>query len=140
MTVYSRNIKSYFNWVALVLLSVILTNCNSNSEATVFQKLDSDQTGITFENTIVTDDSTNALLDPYIFNGGGVGIGDLNNDGLQDVILTGTLANPKIYLNKGDFVFEDITESAGMNTEKRIHGVTLVDINSDNLLDIYLSA
>jgi enediyne biosynthesis protein E4 len=104
------------------------------------QQLDSNQTGITFQNIIVTDDSTNALLDPYIYNGGGVAIGDLNNDGLQDIILTGSMVEPKVYLNKGDFYFEDITIESGVYTEKRIHGVTLVDINSNGLLDIYFSA
>jgi hypothetical protein len=117
-----------------------LSSCRPDGSATLFEKLDSNKTGITFENTIVTDDSTNALLDPYIFNGGGVGIGDLNNDGLLDIVLTGTMTNPKIYLNTGDFVFEEVSESAGFVTDKRIHGVTLIDINSDELLDIYLSA
>jgi enediyne biosynthesis protein E4 len=122
-----------------LLLSCSLPACNSKKD-TLFKQLHTSQTGITFQNIVVTDDSTNALLDPYIYNGGGVAIGDLNNNGLQDIILTGSMVSPKIYLNKGDFRFEDITEQSGINTNRRIHGVSLVDINSNGLLDIYFSA
>ncbi|MEX2344505.1 MAG: VCBS repeat-containing protein, partial [Balneolaceae bacterium] len=134
-----KSLYTIICFAGLILSFLLLPGC-SPEEDPLFHQLDLNQTGITFQNMIVTDDSTNALLDPYIFNGGGVAIGDLNNDGLQDIILTGSMVTPKVYLNKGDFHFEDITDESGVNTEKRIHGVTLVDINSNGLLDIYFSA
>ncbi|WP_340107089.1 FG-GAP repeat domain-containing protein, partial [Rhodohalobacter sp. 8-1] len=133
----SSHILICFAWLVLFLL---LSSSCSSEEGPLFQQLDPNQTGITFQNVIVTDDSTNALLDPYIFNGGGVAVGDLNNDGFQDIILTGSMADPKVYLNNEDFSFDDITDGSGVNTDKRIHGVALVDINSDGLPDIYFSA
>ncbi|MDR9366789.1 MAG: VCBS repeat-containing protein, partial [Balneolaceae bacterium] len=137
---FIRNIKPAFYLFGIILVFLGLSNCSSDNAETLFQKLDPDETGLDFENTIITDDSTNALLDPYIYNGGGVGIGDLNNDGFQDIVLTGTMTDPKIYLNNGNFVFQEISNFAGFPTDRRVHGVNLVDINSDQLLDIYLSA
>lgn len=125
-------------WIVLPFL--ILVNCSKKNQEPLFAKISATQTGITFENKIITDDSTNAILDPYIYNGGGTATGDLNNDGLLDVIFTGVLVESEIYLNKGDFNFENITEKTGIRTRERIHGIALVDINSDNLLDIYFSA
>jgi hypothetical protein len=104
-----------------------------------FHLLSPAQTGVTFANTITTDDSVNVQTDPYVFNGGGVAIGDINNDGLPDIFLTGNMASSRLYLNKGNMRFEDITQSAGVTTHTWATGATMVDINNDGYLDIYVS-
>lgn len=105
----------------------------------LFQKISSSRSGITFNNAITTNDSINPLDVVNIYNGGGVGIGDFNNDGKQDIFFTGNMAPCKLYLNKGDFKFEDITDAAGVSGKGRwARGVAVVDINNDNLPDIYI--
>src|SRR6267143_3088989 len=105
----------------------------------LFKLLTPAQTGVTFANTITTSDSLNAQTDPYVYNGGGVAIGDVDNDGLPDIFLTGNMVSSRLYLNKGDMRFEDITQSAGVTTHRWATGATLVDINNDGYLDIYVS-
>jgi len=103
--------------------------------------LNSSQTGIDFNNTITESDSLNAIKYEYIYNGAGVGAGDLNNDGLQDVIFAGNQVSSRIYLNRGDFKFKDITGNfKGLTNDQWFSGVTLVDINSDGWLDVYLTS
>lgn len=102
--------------------------------------MNSSQTGINFENTIKESERFNFLLYEYLYNGGGVSIGDLNNDGLPDIYFSGNMFSNKLYLNQGDFKFVDITESAGVDGGSGFKtGVTMVDINNDGLLDIYVS-
>lgn len=96
-------------------------------------------TGITFNNQITENDSINPMDVVNIYNGGGVGIGDFNNDGLQDIYLTGNMVPSKLYLNRGHFKFEDITAVAGVEGLGRwARGVSIVDINNDGLMDIYI--
>ncbi|SNS16843.1 Repeat domain-containing protein [Belliella buryatensis] len=95
--------------------------------------------GIHFQNTIIENDSLNILSYEYLYNGGGVAAGDLNNNGLPDLIFIGNLVENKVYLNKGDFKFEDITNQSGLQGRRDFAtGVSLVDINGDGFLDIYL--
>jgi len=111
--------------------------CNSNH--TLFKKIASSHSGITFNNKIVESDTMNPLDIVNIYNGGGVGVGDFNNDGLQDLYFTGNMVPCKLYLNKGDFKFEDITAKAGVEGMGRwARGVSIVDINNDGLADIYV--
>jgi enediyne biosynthesis protein E4 len=109
-------------------------------EATLFTRLSPNETGIDFNNELKEDDPAFSILNyPYFYNGGGVGIGDINNDGLPDIIFTGNMVKNKVYLNKGDFEFEDISEKSGIVKHSGWNtGVTLVDINADGWLDIYI--
>ena len=108
-------------------------------KAPLFTKLPPQQTNITFSNDIKEDIGFNNLVYPLMYNGGGVAIGDINNDGLQDVFLTGNMVSSKLYLNKGNMKFEDITMLAGVTTDRWVTGASMVDINGDGFLDIYLS-
>ncbi len=103
-----------------------------------FTILPSSETGIDFKNTIAEDDSTNMFVNEYTYMGGGVGIGDFNNDGLQDVFFAGNQVSSKLYLNKGNFHFEDITQKAGVSTTSWCTGVNVIDINNDGWPDIYV--
>jgi hypothetical protein len=110
-----------------------------NHQDTLFEKIPSARSGITFNNKITENDSINPLDVVNIYNGGGVGIGDLNNDGLPDIFFTGNMVPCRLYLNKGNFQFEDVTEAAGVGGMGRwARGVSLVDINNDGLMDIYV--
>src|SRR5689334_16266328 len=91
----------------LLILSLAFVACHQKKE-TLFEKISSSHSGIAFNNKIVENDSINPLDVVNIYNGGGVGIGDFNNDGLQDIYLTGNMVPSKLYLNKGNFQFEDI--------------------------------
>ncbi|HVW94543.1 MAG TPA: VCBS repeat-containing protein [Mucilaginibacter sp.] len=117
--------------------------CNRNhTERPLFRQLDSVSTHIDFVNRLSDDDSPGILNYLYFYNGGGVAVGDINNDGLPDIFFT---ANKKggnrLYLNKGNFKFEDITQKAGVaGTADWCTGVTMADVNNDGYLDIYVCA
>ncbi len=96
-------------------------------------------TGITFANTITPTDSLNALTDAYIYNGAGVGVGDIDHDGLPDIFFAGNMVSSRLYRNTGNLQFEDITQTAGVGTRCWATGVTMVDINHDGWLDIYVA-
>lgn len=117
---------------------IFLYGCTDSKES-MFELVSSKQSGITFRNEITETDSLNVLRLEYIYNGGGVGVGDFNNDGLPDIFFSGNQVPGKLYINKGDFRFEDITLKSGIETLFWSTGVALVDINNDGLLDIYLS-
>jgi ASPIC and UnbV/FG-GAP-like repeat len=113
--------------------------CSCVRKPVLFEKISSTHSGINFTNTITENDSINPLNVVNIYNGGGVGIGDFNNDGLEDIFLTGNMVPCKLYLNKGNFQFEDITGKAGIADQGRwARGVSIVDINNDGLMDIYI--
>ena len=103
--------------------------------------LDKETTGIDFSNTIFENDTINILTLEYVYNGGAVAVGDFNKDGLSDLYLGGNMVADKLYLNKGDFKFEDITTQAGIKpSDKWRSGVALADVNGDGWLDIYVCA
>ena len=115
----------------------LATSCKN--ESTLFKEVSSNYSGIHFNNKIVENDSLNPLDVTNIYNGGGVGIGDFNNDGLPDIYFTGNLVSNKLYLNKGKLKFDDITKEAGVTGEGRwCRGVAVVDINNDGWQDIYV--
>lgn len=124
----------------LFLLVLILSCSKSSDKNTLFQLLPSKKTGIDFINRITTSDSVNLLTYEYLYNGGGVGVGHLNKDSLPDLIFTSNMEESKIYLNKGNLRFEDITHTSNINTANNwCTGVSVIDINGDGLDDIYIS-
>src|SRR5688572_25041350 len=106
----------------------------------LFTRMPSEQTGISFKNEIHETQEFNVFRYRNFYNGGGVAIGDINNDGLPDIFFTANMEKNRLYLNKGDFKFQDITDSAGVGGKKPWDtGVLMVDVNADGLLDIYVS-
>ena len=132
-----------------LLLLVICNSCDTTGDQNstidqnsigLFEKLSAEQSGIEFSNNISENDSINYFSYLYIYMGGGVAMGDFNNDGLQDIYLTGNMVENKLYLNKGNLQFEDITKTAGVTADNRwVTGVTLGDANQDGWMDIYVS-
>ncbi len=125
----------------LLSLVVILFfgSCELKRQDTLFRLLPADHTGIDFSNELSNVDSLLALSFEYLYNGSGVAIADINNDGLQDVFFTGNKVSSKLYLNKGGMQFEDITPSAQLNTKgKWASGISTVDINEDGWMDFYI--
>lgn len=111
------------------------------SEKPLFQSLDSTQTGIGFVNQLVPNEKVNIIDYLYFYNGGGVSAGDINNDGLTDLYFISNQGKNKLYLNKGNFKFEDITAKAGVEGYADWQtGSTMADVNGDGFLDIYVCA
>ncbi len=106
---------------------------------TLFTNIPSSHSNIDFINKIEETVDFNFLNYSYIYNGGGVAVGDINNDGLEDIYFTSNQQSNKLYLNKGNFVFEDITKDADiMDDQGWSTGATMIDINNDGWLDIYV--
>ncbi|MEO9481027.1 MAG: VCBS repeat-containing protein [Maribacter dokdonensis] len=124
------------------LLVLCCENAPKETKATpkLFTLLSSDDTGIDFNNIIKDDKAKNIFAYANFYGGAGVGVGDFNNDGLQDIFFAGNMVPDKLYLNKGNLVFEDVTIKAGIkNFDGWSTGVTIADINNDGHLDIYVS-
>lgn len=120
------------------LMLALLFSCSRKDE-TLFSELDPGDTGIKFRNDLVETNDLNVLSYIYFYNGGGVAAGDLNNDGLADLVFTGNQAGNKVYINKGDLAFEDVSRAAGIEDHKGWStGVVLVDIDHDGWNDIYV--
>ncbi|MHA4810987.1 VCBS repeat-containing protein [Flavitalea flava] len=126
--------------VAMFLLVILLEGCSHRSP-TLFTSLPASKTGITFINENVDRDTLSILDYLYFYNGAGVTIGDINNDGLPDIYFASNERGNKLYLNKGNFTFEDITSRAGVSGQADwTTGVTMADVNGDGFLDIYVCA
>ena len=120
-------------------LMILLSACNSNPKKNLFEYVDPDKSQLDFVNTITENDSINPSECLNCFNGGGIGIGDFNNDGLSDVVFTGNQVSSALYLNKGNLKFEDVSQEAQFITKSWVTGVSIVDINADGWDDIYLN-
>ena len=133
-----------FSYIIPFILLMIFFSCDKKiskkSKSKLFVALDSKNTGIIFNNKLTENDSVNYFKYGYMYLGGGVAVGDLNNDGLQDIYFTGNMVKNKLYINKGNLTFKDATEVSGVSSGNQWHtGVTMVDINGDGWLDIYVS-
>ena len=127
--------------IYFILLVIILGSCkNASTEQSLFTQLPSSYTGITFANNLIDSKDFNVFSFRNYYNGGGVATGDINNDGLPDVFFTANMGSNKLYLNKGNLKFEDISIKAGFSNKLQWStGVVFVDINNDGWLDIYVS-
>ena len=131
--------KKVFLLLGIVIFLSSCTKQKPYSEK-LFKKLDIKQSGINFSNDLTENDSLNYFTYAYLYMGGGVSAGDINNDGLIDLFFTGNMVSNRLYLNKGDLKFEDISEKAGVLGDDRwFTGVTMADVNNDGFLDIYCS-
>ncbi|NNL17042.1 MAG: VCBS repeat-containing protein [Flavobacteriaceae bacterium] len=127
--------------IIITLTVILLAGCQTEKKQinTVFKLLDATETGIDFSNNLQFDNDFNVYKYRNFYNGGGVAIGDINNDGLQDIYFTANQGKNRLYLNLGDFKFEDISEKASVSgTKPWSTGVAMVDINADGYLDIYV--
>ena len=144
-TVYKETI-SYYNaictkWLVVAACFFFIAGCKpkgTDQNGLHFTLLHSGETGIDFNNKITENDSINIYDNEYMYNGAGVGIGDFNNDGLPDIFFGGSMVSSRLYINKGNFQFEDITKEAGVQTTQWCTGVNVVDINGDGYLDLYV--
>lgn len=128
-------LKGTFHIVLFLITALPLHGQSSK----LFEPVSSRRSGIVFRNIITENEDHNALTYENLYNGGGVAVGDINNDGLEDIFFVSNMEYNKLYLNTGDLRFRDITESAGITGQPGWKsGVTMVDINGDNLLDIYV--
>lgn len=122
---------------SICVLLMFFCACDPKKKDTLFQA--EENTGINFINTIESSDENNVFKYRNFYNGGGVAAGDLNNDGLPEVFFTANSGDNKLFLNKGNFKFEEITAKAGLNNKGRWStGIVFVDINADGWLDIYV--
>jgi len=134
---FSRSMNKNISLIIIVL--ILLVACKQEGE--LFNNPTSKSTGIHFVNTITETNDLNILDYLYFYNGGGVAIGDINNDNLPDIFFSGNQVKNKLYLNKGNLQFEDITEKAGVSGNSTWNtGSVMGDVNGDGLLDIYVCA
>ncbi len=129
--------------ITLFLLTLLHVSCSNDKLAentALFDSISPAKSNIQFANTLTENDSLNYFTFSYLYMGGGVSAGDINNDGLIDLYFTGNMVPNKLYLNKGNMEFEDISETAGVAGDNRwFTGVTMADVNNDGYLDIYCS-
>ncbi len=126
--------------LVLIACANLFIACHQTKKTeTLFQLMEADSTGINFQNNVSDTKDENSFQFRNFYNGGGVALGDINNDGLPDVVLTSNLGSNRIYINKGNFKFDDITATSGFQQNNQWStGVTFVDINNDGWLDIYI--
>ncbi|GAB3997994.1 VCBS repeat-containing protein [Spirosoma daeguense] len=135
---YKNNLRRF----CLIWAGAFLLISTAYAQSPLFQLLPASHTNVTFRNDIDENEQLNVLAYEYFYNGGGVAVGDLNNDGLLDIFFTANLKSNKLYLNQGKLSFKDITKEAGAELAGRPGGwktgVSMADVNNDGLLDIYV--
>ncbi|AUP80585.1 VCBS repeat-containing protein [Flavivirga eckloniae] len=131
-------------YTTILLLVILAVSCSKQktepiSNDSLFSLIKSEKTNITFNNRISENMNNFFGVYNYAYNGGGVAVGDINNDGLPDIYFTGNQVEDHLYINKGNFTFENITKKSGIASKKSWHnGVVMADVNADGLLDIYI--
>ncbi len=134
----ARSLQRLFVKLITVALTGMVAGC-SQSNNKMFTKIPASSSRVEFKNFLVENDEFNVLNYPYFYNGGGVAVGDINNDGLADLLFTGNMVRNRLYLNKGKFEFEDITETSTVASRQGwCTGATMADVNADGWLDIYI--
>ena len=127
-----------YKLLGFILCCFIVVGCKNSNP--LFKEIDAKNCGLLFSNDIKEDDILNPMNYEYIYNGGGVGIGDFNNDSLVDIYFTGSITANKLFLNEGNLKFKDVTEIAKVEGQQKwCKGVTVIDINNDGWKDIYIS-
>jgi enediyne biosynthesis protein E4 len=136
----NRNNKQFtFSKLLIILCYVMFCyGCANSSAPNLFSLVNASTSGIHFNNTITETETQHLITNEYTYMGGGVGIGDFNNDGLQDIYFTANQVSSKLYINEGNMKFKDITDAAGVATKDWCTGVSIIDINSDGWQDIYV--
>ncbi|MBZ5856459.1 VCBS repeat-containing protein [Flavihumibacter profundi] len=131
--------NKFFFFGYLFILLLVQTSCSNNGDK-LFRKIEAEKSGINFNNLIIEDKEVNPLNLEFIYNGSGVAIGDFNNDSLPDIYFTGSRVSNELYLNKGNLKFENVTAASHTGSAgKWGSSASVVDINNDGLLDIYVS-
>lgn len=129
-----------FFYPLFIIITLLILSCDDN-KTTLFSAVPSDHSGIKFNNKIVETDSFNILTSEYIFNGGGVAVGDFNNDEKPDLFFTGNQVGNKLYLNQGGLKFRDVSLESNIEAKNKWKtGIVLVDINNDGFMDVYVCA
>ena len=130
-----QNITKIF----LLVITIFIISCQGVDQSKMFSLMPSSKTGITFKPILQETEEFNILTYGYIYNGGGVSAGDINNDGLTDLYFTASMVGSRLYINKGNFKFEEIAQKAGVFAEGLWNtGTTMADVNGDGFLDIYV--
>jgi len=131
--------RNHYKIYVIYLLMPVVYSCQRIDSSKLFSKMPSSHTGVKFKNIVVETDEFNILTYGNIYNGGGVAVGDINNDGLQDLYFTGSMVGSRLYVNKGDFKFKEIAQEAGVFAEGLWNtGTSMADVNGDGFLDIYV--
>ncbi len=140
MTIARQNMLKHSSYYLLFLWCLLMMfSCEKEPSNALFTKLSNNQTGIKFRNLLKETENFNIFKYQYFNNGGGLAVGDFNNDGLQDLVFTGNMVKNRLYINQGDLQFEDVTKKSGIaDKEGWCTGATTVDINEDGWLDLYI--
>ena len=130
--------KTWLCGLAFFCTACVTDSAPDEQNAPLFRRIDPAASGVSFRNDVQENDRFNMIAFSYVYNGGGVAVGDVNNDGLPDLFFTGNMVTSRLYLNRGNLRFDDVTEAARITTEGWATGATMVDINQDGWLDIYV--
>ncbi|HET9276942.1 MAG TPA: VCBS repeat-containing protein, partial [Flavitalea sp.] len=130
--------KQFTFCISFITGIIFFVSCGQKQRNSLFTKLRSNESGIRFSNDIHDNDTSYSFINEFGYMGGGIGIGDFNNDGLKDIYFSGNQVSSKLYINKGKNKFDDITEGAGVGTNVWATGVSIADVNSDGYDDIYV--